>query len=60
MQEPFKKDWFNVKISLWQKIKLLFIKPTISFDLAQGKDQSVIYEIKRMNGKLYFKKPTCK
>lgn len=48
-----KKDWFNHKITLWQKFKLLFIKPMVSFDIGKGDETKITY-YKILNNKFYF------
>jgi len=48
----FKKEWFNQKITFWQKVRLLFIKPKITIDF--GRDSKMtICKFKVLNGKTY-------
>lgn len=48
-----KEEWFNQKITLWQRFKLLFIKPRIIVDFGNS-DQTVISYSKIINDKFYF------
>jgi len=43
----------TIKLSIWERIMLWFVKPSYGIDLACGKDRSVIVECKKLKGKTY-------
>jgi len=51
----FSKEWFDKpKPTLWQKIRLWFIKPKISVDMGNGDSKTIITRFKVIDGKIFF------